>query len=365
MAGIATITGFGARPDSDPQMNPQVNHAAVLAAVSAVGPGGEVHIPPGLFHVHTTLHLPPNVYLVGSGMRGSGLFLTDPTVDLLCVNVGTGLEKTTFYARDLLLMAMPGGHGAIVHTDHLSLVGLTRCQFKNGAFGVLLENGMNVTITDCIANEQSGEGVEGTGGFAFYRIRIGHLIGNLATEQHANAPGYCFRDCDHMLVSACAATDTYNDSGFKVSDYGWSGERGILFDGCLARGCGSNGAAPASGFELQYAAQVSLTGCRSMGNGMHGYYVRRSKDVTMAGCQGISNGKHGNGSGLYALDTESLVVSGSRFTDPKAPKTQQHGIEGAGTTDGMAITGNDLRGNAGVGLVLCGPNSVQGCNVMV
>src|SRR3990167_310183 len=139
MSTSVMITAYGARPDDDPLMDPVANHAAILAAASAAGSGGEVRVPPGTFHVHTTLALPSNLNLVGSGMRTSGLFLDNPAVDLLQVNVGTGLlNKATFYVRDLLLMAYPGGPGAIFHTDNLSLVGLTRCQLKNGAFGALL-----------------------------------------------------------------------------------------------------------------------------------------------------------------------------------------------------------------------------------
>jgi len=357
------VTDYGVRPDSDPLMDPAVNRAGLQAAADALPSGqGAIRVPYGTFpFAGAAISLQPNTVVYGVDRRHSALLQQASDQEVFTVNVGNPVDKASLTLRQLLLLHRdPGGSAPIIRIERVSLVEIDRCQVKHGAFGLHLTGGMNSLVTDCIFNEQQGPGVPYSAGVYANGVRRLQVTACLATEQGPGAMGFMLHECADADLTQCLATDTYDNSGFKVSG-GAAGS--VSFHGCQAINCGINGHGPADGFEAQTAQHVQFDACRAVENGRHGFYARNAAWLSYAGCLAVSNGRWAAGNGLYLLHTTDVSVIGCQATDRHTPPTQQIGVEGVGTTDRMLVVGTHLRGNATASLMLCGSASVGADNL--
>ena len=89
-----------------------------------------------------------------------------------------------------------------------------------------------------------------------------------------------------------------------------------------------------------------------------------SSYITITGNTCLNNGQNTDGEpyGIYLADTTYSVVSGNTAGNSGAA-TQTHGIIEAGVTDYNSIVGNNVQGNATVGIAIVGANTVVRSNI--
>lgn len=347
--------------------------------------GGVVYIKDGTYTISSTITIPSNVEIVGSGWN-------------TIVKLAAAANVDVFNNSDLT-----GGNSNIVIRD-LAIDGNKANQTTAG-YGIYLKNVTNSLVSNVYVHDCYFDGIR------FDTSAVGTTCSSVIENCYAKSngtKGISVRYLDYFLITGCIS-ESNGDQGF------WSSSaRFVALVNCIALNNTEHGIMPSyssydwviancvsygntHGISLASAGRMSVMNCYCEANG-HGITIL-VPDVTVTGCiinantsNGINvdptsndiynvvisdniiknNGSGGTFRGIYLFhDSTStyaltnVIIKGNQIYDDQATPTQNDGIFcGEYLNKGVQIIGNYVAGHAGYGIRCFTPESVIANNVI-
>jgi parallel beta-helix repeat protein len=375
LLGLFNVKDYGAKGDGRANDSP-----AITAAIAAVPTsGGIVYFPPGIYALGSSIVITArsDLTFLGAGVSATRLQMSANGVTVLsftgtCSRIairdiwvgavqsyetGGGLrivgnESThsdTFVVENVRLQNLPAPWFS-QYLDNSQIRNIRVMQTIPGAIktvAMLMNSCVSDTFTEVVMLSTAGQ-------FATEGVRVDF-------------------DCDTIIFINSQVLHA-GTVGWRCSQTsGHTGPRLCRFTNCYAESC------TRSGWLIQAARDVRLSGCHAAVNGGHGFEITGGDSITVHNSLALSNKRHGiviTGGSSVLLDGNTCSnngqeanvtycgiriennVTGVRIVNNRCgdfvftiPNKQKYGISlGAVGTEFMAITGNDLRGNAGGGL---------------
>jgi hypothetical protein len=371
LTGVFNVKDYGAKGDG------KVDDSAAIAATIAAVPslGGVIYFPPGVYLINSSVVIKgrSDLTFIGAGVSATRLQMNANGVTLLSF---TGVcSRITI--RDLWLGAIEShASGACI-----SIVGTSSTHSDTFVVeNVRLQNAPTPWFSQYLDNSQiRNMRVMQTipGAIKTVAMLMNSCVSNTFTEVVMLSTAGQFGSEGVRLDYDCDTIIFLNSQVLHAGTFGWrcaqtgghTGPRLCRFTNCYVESCTN------SGWLIEAARDVRLSGCHAAVNGGHGFEVKGGDSITINNSLSLSNKLHGilvtGGSGIlvesntcsnnsqqanltYCGIRIENNVTGVRIVNNRCgdfifslPNKQKYGISiGAAGTEFIAITGNDLRGNA-------------------
>lgn len=369
-AAVYNVKAYGAKGDGVTD-----DTAAIQAAINAVPSGGGiVLLPPGVYLV-STVTLPSNVTLQGSGPSATFIRGSSATADIIQINTATAVTVQSLAVNNVLGTRTSGtglhitscrevritdvdvyGQGIGIVVDGAST---TEIYIERGVYGgITATSGIGIWINAPVNGPSADHFIRGivmdggTGTQPLAGIRIQYSGGTWISDCdviHMGTGLLCDPELSGKSVNWLfvnnSAFDTSTNQGICINaQVAGATVTGCQFTGCWSSNNGNNGVLiEGGGGTVNGLRFVGLRAYTNTGQGVHivaGTTMPQWIDI-------IGSHLSGNANGVYVdAGITDFSVIGSRIGNTGQGSAQSNGVYiAAGASDRYAIVGNDLNNN--------------------